>query len=212
MKKTILLADDHILVREGIAKLIDTERFTLVAEANDGQEAYTQFKKHRPHIVLLDVRMPELNGIEAARKILRDAPETIVVFISATADSNDLTEALELPIKGFLLKSCTSAALNHTLAMVAEGGSAFPADVLRANIANQPLARHISSNLTPREEQILQRLAKGEANKVIARNLSVSEGTVKVHIKAILKKLDLTNRTQAAIYAHEHDIGLNASA
>lgn len=198
---SILVADDHALVREGIRSLLDPEQFKVIGEAEDGVDAISKYEELNPDIVLMDMNMPRKNGLEAARDIMRDHEDAKVVMLTVELSEVDLMRSVDMSVKGYLLKTSGSDSLNHALSLVADGESVFPSEALISGMNRR--VQTAEMGLTPREEEILRHIAKGQSNKTIARDLDVTEGTVKVHIKAILKKLNMSNRTQAAIYAYE---------
>lgn len=200
-KIRILIADDHALVREGVKSLLSPEKFEVLAEASDGLEAVEKYKNHSPDMVLMDMNMPHKNGLEAARDILSMNTDAKIVMLTVELSEVDLMKAVDLAIKGYLLKTSSSRSLNDALSLVANGESVFPSSALLKGMSMK--GKKVDTGLTPREEEILCHIAKGQSNKAIARDLDVTEGTVKVHIKAILKKLGMTNRTQAAIFAYD---------
>ncbi|MFT7433702.1 MAG: DNA-binding NarL/FixJ family response regulator [Alphaproteobacteria bacterium] len=204
MTHNILVVDDHVLIREGIVSLLDKEQFSVIGEASDGKEAITQYDELSPEIVLMDMQMPEMSGLDASKAILEKHPDAKIVMLSVDLTEAELMRAVDLSIKGYLLKTSNSDALNHALSLVMAGESVFPSEALMRGMNSRHQTQEMG--LTPREEEILRHIAHGESNKGIARNLGVTEGTIKVHIKAILKKLDMNNRTQAAIYAHERGL------
>jgi DNA-binding NarL/FixJ family response regulator len=200
----ILVADDHALMREGIRTLLDQDKFQVIAEAEDGMEAVQKYQSSHPDIVLMDLNMPRKNGLEAARDILREDKNAKVVMLTVELSEVDLMQAVDYSVKGYLLKTSSADSLNQALSLVADGESVFPSEALIKGMNRR--AQGVEMGLTPREEEILRYIAKGMSNKGIARELDVTEGTIKVHIKAILKKLGIQNRTQAAIYAYEKGI------
>lgn len=200
----ILVVDDHALIREGICSLLDKEQFNVIGEAADGREAVRKYEELSPSVVLMDMQMPIMSGLDASKEILNKHPEAKIVILSVDLTEADLMRAVDLTLKGYLLKTSNSESLNHALSLIMSGESVFPSESLIKGMNNRFKTQEIG--LTPREEEILRHIARGESNKGIARNLKVTEGTVKVHIKAILKKLDMNNRTQAAIYAYERGL------
>lgn len=200
-----MIVDDHALMRDGLKEVLDHQRFNVVTEAGDGVNAVDQFRQHNPDIVLMDVHLPKRNGIDAAREMLRTRPSARIVLLSMETNESELMQALDMNIKGYLLKGNGADSLNQALSLVAEGESVFPANALKSSM-NRMARGRAETGLTPREEEILRHVARGESNKFIARILDLSEGTVKVHVKAILKKLGMQNRTQAAIYAHDNGL------
>ena len=204
MAHSVLIVDDHTLVREGVRSLLNLNEFEVVGEAADGQQGVDSYKALQPEIVLMDMQMPHKNGLEASKEILQHDPKARIVILSVDLTEADLMSAVDMSVKGYLLKTSSGDALNQALKLVLAGESVFPSDALIKGMSNRQEAQEVG--LTPREEEILRYIAKGLSNKCIARELDVTEGTVKVHIKAILKKLDMGNRTQAAIYAYERGL------
>ena len=183
---------------------MNLNEFEVVGEAADGQQGVDSYKALQPEIVLMDMQMPHKNGLEASKEILQHDPKARIVILSVDLTEADLMSAVDMSVKGYLLKTSSGDALNQALKLVLAGESVFPSDALIKGMSNRQEAQEVG--LTPREEEILRYIAKGLSNKCIARELDVTEGTVKVHIKAILKKLDMGNRTQAAIYAYERGL------
>lgn len=204
MPYSVLIVDDHALVREGVTSLLDQEHFKVIGEAEDGEDAISKYNELRPDLVLMDLKMPKLSGLDASKEILEQDKNAKIVILSVELTEPDLMRAVDLSIKGYLLKTSNSEALNHALNLVLSGESVFPSEALIRGMTNRHQTQELG--LTPREEEILRHIARGESNKGIARSLDVTEGTIKVHIKAILKKLDMNNRTQAAIYAYERGL------
>jgi DNA-binding NarL/FixJ family response regulator len=204
MQHSVLIVDDHELIREGVASLLDKELFHVIGEANDGEEAVKKYNECKPDIVLMDLKMPKMSGLEASKEILSENANAKIVILSVELSESDLMRAVDMSVKGYLLKTSNSEALNNALNLVLSGESIFPSEALIRGMTKRNQTQELG--LTPREEEILRHIVHGESNKGIARSLDVTEGTIKVHIKAILKKLDMNNRTQAAIYAYEHGL------
>ena len=211
---TVMLADDHTLFRSGIRLLLQRyPEFSIVGEASDGLEAVKRAKQLKPNVLLLDLHMPGLNGIEAVQLISQDLPETAVVLLTVSEDAEDLAAALRAGAKGYLLKNIDAEYLTQAIRRAA-AGEAVVADAMTAKLVQQfrtasnqpPVVAGEKEKLTPREREILGCLAKGESNKEIARTLDVAESTVKIHVQNILKKLNLSSRVQAAVYAVEHGL------
>jgi two-component system nitrate/nitrite response regulator NarL len=180
----VLLIDDHALFREGIVGLLETRGIEIDA-TGDSSEGIALVKSSKPDVILLDLRMPEMSGIEVLQK-LNDLENKIpVVMLTTSADDRDLSEALRNGVKGYLLKDME------------------PDEVKDGDSADSRVAASPFSSLTPREMEILCHLAEGQSNKVIARNLNISDGTVKLHVKAILRKLEVHSRVEAAVMAVE---------
>jgi DNA-binding NarL/FixJ family response regulator len=201
-KTRILVADDHFIVRIGLVALVDTEPdMEVVAEAADGVQAVESYFKFKPDLVLMDLRMPLKSGIEATIEIRRDDPEARVLMLTTFDGDEDIHRAVEAGARGYVLKSATGAALIPALRAVAAGERWIPEDV-----ASRLAAREMFGALTPREVQVLQHLAKGLANKEIADVLNISDHTAKDHLKSILGKLKVVDRTEAVTTALQRGI------
>ena len=211
----ILLADDQALVRAGFRMILDAEpEMEVVAEASDGREAIDQARSTRPDVVLMDIRMPELDGLEATRRILAATPEDAgpKVLILTTFDHDEYVyEALRAGASGFLLKDTPPEQLVSAIHVVAAGDALLSPSVTRQVISEfvkgagpKPEAQFPRlRQLTAREREVLTLIARGLSNAEIARTLFVSETTVKTHVARILMKLDLRDRVQAVVLAYE---------
>jgi DNA-binding NarL/FixJ family response regulator len=208
---SVLLADDQSLVRDGFRAIINHEPdLTVVAEASDGAEAVALARRHRPDVVLMDIRMPRVDGLAATREILTavDPPRVLVL---TTFDRDEwIYEALKAGASGFLLKDVRAAQLTDAVRTVAGGESLLAPSITRRLIeqfvtAAQP-ARHPlpCAALTERETEVLRLVAAGLSNAEIADRLVIGHSTVKTHVNRLLAKLDLRDRTQAVVYAYEH--------
>jgi DNA-binding NarL/FixJ family response regulator len=193
----ILIADDHSVVREGLVSLIKRKSdMAVVAEASNGREAVDLWKKHRPHVTLLDLRMPELDGVGAIKEI-RELDDNAQIVVLTTFDGDeDIYRAIKAGAKAYLLKDTARDALVETVRRVHAGETYLP-PTLAAKLAE----RLSGQALSPRELDVLQRLAVGKSNKEIGAELFISEGTVKTHIKSIFSKLDVVSRTEAVATA-----------
>jgi len=203
----VLLADDHRLLVDGLRSLLeDREDIEVVGVASDGLEALEMTARHRPDIVLLDISMPRLNGIDAARQILRDVPGTKVVMLSMHADRRFIQESLRVGARGYILKESASGEVVEALRTVSMGEVFFSRSV-RDQVIHEYVEivrggeEKSSSPLSPREREVLQLLAEGKATKEIAGMLNVSVKTVESHRKQIMDKLDLHSIAALTKYA-----------
>lgn len=198
----ILIADDHPVVREGLAALINRRPdMTVVAEANNGKEAVELYQLHRPDLTLMDLRMPEMDGLEAIIAIRQEHPEARLIILTTFDHDADIFRGLRAGAKAYLLKDVPRDELLACLRAVHSGKTVIPPAIAAK------LADHMSTaDLTPRELEVLQVMADSHGNKDIAELLSISEGTVKTHVNAILRKLDAADRTQAVTTAVKRGI------
>ena len=193
----ILIADDHSVVREGLVSLVKRKSdMVVVAEASNGREAVQLWKEHRPEVTLLDLRMPELDGVGAIKEI-RELDENAHIVVLTTYDGDeDIYRAIKAGAKAYLLKDTARDALVETVRRVHAGETYLPPQLAAK------LAERVSGEaLSPREIDVLQRMAVGKSNKEIGAELFISEGTVKTHIKSIFSKLDVVSRTEAVATA-----------
>jgi Response regulator containing a CheY-like receiver domain and an HTH DNA-binding domain len=203
----VLLADDHALFRAGIASLLRAWGLEVVGEAANGFEALELTRRLRPDLVLMDIGMPDCNGLEATRLIKAEFPDTRIVMVTVSDGDEDLFEAVKSGAEGYLLKDMSADDLERTLEAVASGEPALSPGLATkildefARLARVGPAKEPEEALTPRERDVLQMVAEGATNREIATALFVSENTVNFHMKNILRKLHLKNRTQAAAYA-----------
>ena len=211
-KISIILIDDHTLFRSGIkallARQVDCE---VVGEAADGLSGVKLVEQHKPDVVLLDLDMPVMNGREALAQILSSQPQQTVVMLTVSEDSEDLTECMRLGARGFLLKNINADFLVDAIKKAANGDNVFSPEMTARLVQSliQPQAAAPTSvldSLTPRELEILGHLAAGHSNKIIARKLDLAESTIKVHVQNILRKLELSSRVQAAVFAVQHKV------
>jgi DNA-binding NarL/FixJ family response regulator len=202
----VVLADDHGVLRDGLGRLISAlDDVELVGVAADGGEAVEQCRLKTPDVVLMDLDMPVLDGIEATRRVLEENPGTAVVALTAFSDRARITGALEAGACGYLLKDVDAERVADAIRAAARGES--PLDpraartILEARAAADPLA-----GLSQREREVLALLVEGLPNKLIARRLEISEKTVKSHLTRIFRELGVTDRTQAALWAERHGV------
>jgi two-component system nitrate/nitrite response regulator NarL len=210
MSIRILLVDDHSLFRSGIRLLLQRNpEFEIVGEAADGLEGVKRAKQLKPDVVLMDLNMAGLSGLEAMQLIVEDLPDTAVLMLTVSEEAEDLSTALKNGARGYLLKNIEADYLTQSIKRAAAGEPVIAESmtaklVMQFRAGNNLNTTPEREKLTPRERETMVCLARGESNKEIARNLDVAESTVKIHVQNILKKLNLTSRVQIAVYAVEH--------
>jgi two-component system, NarL family, response regulator DegU len=219
MTTKIVIIDDHQLFREGVKRILEFETsFEVAAEGNDGSEAIELVEEHKPDVVLMDINMPTINGVEATQQLVQKYPESKVIILSIHDDENYVTHALKTGASGYLLKEMDADALIEAVKVVADGGSYLHPKVTH-NLVNEyrRLAVEEASAglqfsprveirrplhlLTRRECEVLQLLADGKSNRAIGETLYISEKTVKNHVSNILQKMNVNDRTQAVVEA-----------
>jgi DNA-binding NarL/FixJ family response regulator len=204
----VLIADDQRLVREGISSLLSIQDgLTVVGIACDGKEAVERATELEPDVVLMDVRMPVMDGVEATAVLRQRLPDCRVLMLTTFDDEQYVVAALKAGANGYLLKDLPAADLAQAIRMAHAGVHQFDPSATGALISalgRQPKQSEVDTRLTAREVEVLRLIASGATNREIARRLVVSEGTVKNHVSSILSRLGLRDRTQAAIYAHDH--------
>jgi two-component system nitrate/nitrite response regulator NarL len=208
----VIIIDDHALFRDGLKGLLEQRNIDVAGVAADGNEGIELANEIRPDVILLDLRMPNMGGLDVLPILRKDLPTTPVVMLTTSNDESDLIRALRTGAQGYLLKDMEPDELVSALRDIEKGKNVVAADLTDA------LARMVQgettlddddgpfSDLTPRETEILCLLAEGQSNKLIARNLGISDGTVKLHVKAILRKLNIHSRVEAAVMAVEHGL------
>lgn len=206
----VLVVDDQRLVRESIASLLDVQPgIEVVGTAGDGREAVDQTLALRPDVVLMDVRMPTMDGVEAVAILLRRAPDCRVVMLTTFDDEEYVVQALRAGATGYLLKDLPARELADAVRMAHAGVVQFDraaADRLASALSRPSGTVPPDPSLTPREIEVLRLVAEGSTNREIAERLYLSEGTVKNHVSRVLTRLGLRDRTQAAIYARDHGL------
>jgi|TARA_B100000795_G_scaffold229134_1_gene186072 two-component system nitrate/nitrite response regulator NarL len=212
MKIKVILIDDHTLFREGLQRLLMRHEIDVVSSVSNGEEGLKAIEAHDPDVVLLDLRMPNISGIEVLKNIKKIKKAMPVVMLTTSDDEKDLIEALRNGAGGYLLKDMEPDDLVVALKDVLKGETIVAPNLVQIlakfhqgddteiNISN------LISTLTPRENEILELLADGQSNKLIAKNLGISDGTVKLHVKSILRKLEIHSRVEAAVIAVEHGL------
>jgi DNA-binding NarL/FixJ family response regulator len=202
----ILLADDHPVVRDGLAAMLSTQPdFEVVGEAGTGAEAVAEAARLRPDVVLMDLEMPALDGIEATRRLRAADPAVQVVVLTAFDTDERIVGALQAGAQGYLLKGAPRAEIFAAIRTVSAGGALLQ-PVVASKLLRQVRAAEHPDALTPREKEVLGLVAAGLANREIAARLSISERTVKFHVSSVLSKLGAKNRTQAVRMARERGI------
>ena len=198
----ILTVDDHPMLREGIAAVLTAEPdMVLIAEASNGREAVEQFRAHLPDVTLMDVQMPEVNGIDAILKIREEFPDARIIVLTTYGGDAQAARAFKAGASGYLLKNMVRKELIDTIRTVHAGKKRIPPE-----IAMELAEHHSDDALTEREIDVLREVAAGNANKMVAQRLKVSEETVKAHMKNILSKLGATDRTHAVTIALKRGI------
>ncbi len=203
----VLLADDHPLFRDGLAALLRARGMSVVGEANNGMEALELTRTIKPELILMDVNMPQMDGLEATRRIKAELPQTKIVILTVSDEDENLFQAIKFGAEGYLLKNLQSQAFFDLIDGIARGEAPISRE-LATKILDE-FSRRLkddakvgnSEDLTEREKQVLELVAEGSTNRDIASRLNVTENTVKYHLKNILEKLHLRNRAQAVAYA-----------
>ncbi|AGA34352.1 Nitrate/nitrite response regulator protein [Thioalkalivibrio nitratireducens DSM 14787] len=215
MTQRVLLIDDHTLFREGLQELLSRHGIETVGAVGDGETGIRLARELLPDVILLDMRMPTMSGLEVLRRLRQGGLQMPIVMLTTSTDESDLVECLRNGAQGYLLKEMEPSELVEALEQIIQGETVVAprlAQLLVRALQGQPDAVEDDEPgpfdaLTPREGEILSLLAEGQSNKVIARNLGISDGTVKLHVKAILRKLGVHSRVEAAVLAVQHGIG-----
>jgi NarL family two-component system response regulator LiaR len=207
-KIRILVVDDHTVVRRGLCALLSAEKYGIevVGEAGDGQDAIEKSKSLNPDVILLDLAMPGMGGLEAIPAILRENPDRRILILTSFAEDSQVVQAIRSGALGYLRKDSSPDELVSSIHNVALNRMSLPPDLVRKVISKeQPVAEDRTANeLTAREQDVLRCVAQGSSNKQIASELSVSPTTVRTHVSNLLRKLNLENRTQLALYARQN--------
>ena len=193
----VLVVEDHSVVREGIVSVLNRQKdITVVAEAKNGKEAIALHKEHQPDITMMDLRMPQMEGLEAVIQIRAATPKANIIILTTYDTDEDIYQCLQAGARGYLLKDATSAELTNAVRQVHQGKRFIPADV-----AMKLADRVQSDELTSRELDVLAMMVQGSSTTKLSEALNISEGTVKFHVNNILQKLNASDRTQAVVTA-----------
>lgn len=206
----VMIADDHILMREGIKQLLEFDgKIEVIAEANDGEECLEKLKTVKPEVLLLDINMPKKNGIEVLKSIRNQNLKVKVLILTVYNEIEYLLKAVDIGVDGYILKDSESAELKRAIMTVLEGESYIQSRLIPA-LNSRLIARDVDKekidSLTKRELEVLVQVANGMFNKEIANTLNISERTVKNHLSNIFRKIEVSDRTQAAVFAIKNDI------
>lgn len=206
----VMIADDHVLIREGIKQLLEFDgTIKVIAEAGNGIECLDKLEKYNPDVLLLDINMPEINGIEVLKKIKENNKQIKVLMLTVHNEIEYLINALDSGVDGYIMKDAEFAELKKAIQMIINckqyiQPSLIPA--LNSKLANRDIEKDKVESLTKREKEVLIQVVNGMSNKEIATNLDISERTVKNHISNIFKKIKVSDRTQAAVFAIKNDL------
>lgn len=212
-KIRVLIADDHTMVRQGIKQILELENdMTVIAQAPNGEEAIKLAKECNPDVILMDINMPGMNGLQAIKEIKEDNIPSKVIVLTIHDDREYLFKTIQMGAEGYVLKDAEPKVLVDAIRSVNNGQSYIQANMTRElvrefnKISLHDKAKTEENNLTAREMEVLELIAEGLINKEIAKRLFISEKTVKNHVSNIFRKLNVSDRTQAAIYAFKHNL------
>lgn len=210
MKTKVMIADDHSLIREGIKQLLEFDgSIEVIAEASNGVDCLEKLETIIPDVLLLDINMPEKNGLEVLDEIKKNSYEVKVLILTVHNELEYLLKAIDIGVDGYILKDSESAELKKAIHSVLSGENYIQASLIPAlnnRLANRDIDKDKIDSLTSRELEVLIQVANGMFNKEIATSLNISERTVKNHISNIFKKIDVSDRTQAAVFAIKNNI------
>ncbi len=195
----VVIIDDDALVLSSLETILKANKINIVASGNNGEEAVSLFKKHKPDLLLMDIRMEKMNGIDATEKILSEFPDAKILLLTTFQDEEYITKALKFGCKGYILKQ-NIAMLIPAINAVYAGGTVFDSEIIEKLPSSKPERKTFENDLTEKETDILEYVAEGLNNKEIAERLSLSEGTVRNYVSTILEKLNLRSRTQLVVY------------
>jgi DNA-binding NarL/FixJ family response regulator len=208
---TLVIADDHPVVLDGLAHLFaDCDDFVVVAQCRDGEEALLAIRKHKPDVAVVDIRMPRRNGMEVLRTTRSERISTRVALLTAELTDDEVLDAVRVGAAAILLKESASKQLIDAVRIVAAGGTHVDPQMLHRALDRSVRmgegAREVARVLTPRELEVVRLVAKGLRNREIAEQLSISEGTVKLHLHSIYEKLKVSGRVELTLYARDHSL------
>lgn len=210
MSTKVMLVDDHALIREGIKQLLEFDgSIDVIEQASDGAECLEKLQHVQPDILLLDINMPNVNGIEVLEEIKKKNIPVKVLMLTVHSEAEYLVQAVDIGANGYILKDCGSEELKKAIQSVMDGDSYIQPSLipsLNSRLVNRDIDKEKIAALTKREMEILTQIAGGMFNKEIAMNLNISERTVKNHISNIFKKIDVSDRTQAAVFGIKNNI------
>lgn len=206
----VMIADDHSLIREGLRQLLEFDgSIQVVGEAANGVECLEKLGKYDPEVLLLDINMPEKNGIDVLKKMKEDKSPVKVLILTVHSELEYLLNAVDIGVEGYIMKDSDSSELKKAIRAVRDGENYIQPSLIPAlnnRLLNRDVDKEKVASLTNRELEVLVQVANGMFNKEIATNLNISERTVKNHISNIFKKIDVSDRTQAAVFAIKNNI------
>ena len=206
----VMIADDHSLIREGLRQLLEFDgSIKIVGEASNGEECLNKLEEFNPEVLLLDINMPEKNGIDVLKQMKADQSQIRVLILTVHNELEYLISAVDIGVDGYILKDSESSELKKAIRVVRDGESYIQPKLIPAmnnQLINRDADKDKIDSLTNRELEVLVQVANGMFNKEIATNLNISERTVKNHISNIFKKIDVSDRTQAAVFAIKNNI------
>jgi len=201
-KIRVIIADDHPVVRDGLASIVNQQAdMVVVGEAGDGEAALSMYATHQPDVMILDLRMPKLDGAAVVQRVLEQFPKARLLIMTTYDGDEDIFRSLSQGAKGYLLKDTPRQEILAAIRAVSEDRP-----YTSSSVATKAVQRMAKPSLTPRELKVLQHIAEGYSNKEIARRLDITEGTAKTHVKSILTKLDAISRTEAVAVAHRRGL------
>ena len=210
MKTKVMITDDHSLIREGIRQLLEFDgSIEVIGEASNGVECLEKLEVLSPDVLLLDINMPEMNGIDVLKKLKETESDVKVLILTVHNELDYLLKAIDIGVDGYILKDSESSELKKAIDIICKGENYIQPSLIPAlnnQLANRDVDKDKIDLLTSREYEVLIQVANGMSNKEIATNLNISERTVKNHISNIFKKIDVSDRTQAAVFAIKNNI------